>query len=41
MEGQRGFFAVLTHADVVHVSRNPTLFSASTGGRSLPASRPK
>jgi cytochrome P450 len=32
MPGEPGFWAVLTHADVVHVSRNPTLFSAETGG---------
>jgi cytochrome P450 len=32
VEGQDGFFAVLTHAEVVHVARQPTLFSASTGG---------
>jgi cytochrome P450 len=35
MEGQDGFFAVLTHADVVHASRNPILFSASEGGITL------
>lgn len=32
MPDQPGFWAVLTHADVVHVSRNPNLFSAETGG---------
>jgi cytochrome P450 len=32
MEGEPGFFAVLHHADVVSVARQPTLFSASTGG---------
>lgn len=32
MPGEPGFWAVLTHADVVHVSRNPVLFSAETGG---------
>jgi len=32
MPDEPGFWAVLTHADVVHVSRNPTLFSAETGG---------
>ncbi len=32
MAGEPGFWAVLTHADVVHVSRNPTLFSAEAGG---------
>lgn len=30
--GQEGYWAVLKHADVVHVSRQPLLFSASTGG---------
>ena len=30
--GQEGYWAVLRHADVVEVSRNPLLFSASTGG---------
>jgi cytochrome P450 len=32
MEGEPGFFAVLTHADVVDVARHPNLYSASTGG---------
>jgi cytochrome P450 len=32
MPGEPGFWTVLTHADVVHVSRNPMLFSAETGG---------
>jgi len=32
MPDEPGFWAVLTHADVVHVSRNPRLFSAETGG---------
>ena len=32
MTGQSGFWAVLTHEEVVRVSRQPTLFSASTGG---------
>ena len=32
MPGEPGYWAVLTHADVVHVSRNPNLFSAETGG---------
>jgi cytochrome P450 len=27
-----GFYAITTHADVVHVSRNPAVFSASLGG---------
>jgi cytochrome P450 len=30
--GQEGYWAVLRHADVVHVSRNPLLFSAEAGG---------
>jgi cytochrome P450 len=41
MEGQSGFFAVLTHADVVHASRNPILFSASEGGITLEDSTPE
>jgi len=32
MDDQPGFFAVLTHADVVKVAREPNLFSASEGG---------
>jgi cytochrome P450 len=32
MDGQPGFWAVLTHADVVTVAREPLLFSASSGG---------
>ncbi len=32
MDGQVGFWAVLRHADVVRVAREPTLFSASEGG---------
>jgi cytochrome P450 len=32
MVNEPGFWAVLTHADVVHVSRNPAVFSASEGG---------
>ncbi len=32
MQGEPGFWAVLKHADVVHVAREPTLFSASEGG---------
>ena len=32
MRGEPGYWAVLTHADVVHVAREPTLFSASEGG---------
>lgn len=30
--GDTGYWAVLRHADVVHVSRHPRLFSAETGG---------
>ncbi len=30
--GQEGYWAVLRHADVVHVSRNPRLFSCEAGG---------
>jgi len=32
MAGEPGYWAVLKHADVVHVAREPTLFSASEGG---------
>ena len=32
MDGEPGFWAVLRHADVVRVAREPTLFSASRGG---------
>ncbi len=32
MADEPGFWAVLRHADVVHVAREPTLFSASQGG---------
>jgi cytochrome P450 len=32
MDGQPGFWAVLKHADVVHVARHPEVFSASAGG---------
>ena len=32
MEGEPGFWAVLTHADVVTVARHPNLYSASEGG---------
>jgi cytochrome P450 len=41
MEGQKGFFAVLTHADVVHASRQPTIFSASEGGITLEDATPE
>ncbi len=30
--GEPGYWAVLRHADVVHVAREPVLFSAATGG---------
>ncbi len=32
MDGEPGFYAVLTHADVLAVSREPNLFSATEGG---------
>ena len=32
MKGEPGFFAVLKHADVVHVARHADVFSASEGG---------
>jgi cytochrome P450 len=32
MDGEPGFWAVLKHADVVRVARDPALFSASEGG---------
>ncbi len=32
MHGEPGYWAVLRHADVVHVAREPNLFSASAGG---------
>jgi len=32
MRGEPGFYAVLKHADVVHVARHPDVFSASEGG---------
>jgi len=32
MPGQAGYWAVLRHADVVHVSRHPELFSCEAGG---------
>ena len=32
MHDEPGFYAITTHADVVHVSRNPAIFSASLGG---------
>lgn len=32
MDGEPGFWAVLRHADVVRVARNPEIFSSSAGG---------
>ena len=32
MEDQPGFWAVLRHADVVHVARHPEIFSSQSGG---------
>jgi cytochrome P450 len=32
MRGEPGFYAVLKHADLVHVARHPDVFSASEGG---------
>ncbi|MTE12978.1 cytochrome P450 [Nocardia aurantiaca] len=32
MPGEPGYWAVLKHADVAHVARNPALFSAERGG---------
>ncbi|MBF6329300.1 cytochrome P450 [Nocardia transvalensis] len=32
MPGEPGYWAVLTHADVVHVARNPRLYSAERAG---------
>ncbi|WP_059016234.1 cytochrome P450 [Mycobacterium sp. M26] len=32
MDGEPGFWAVLRHADVVHVARNPEIFSSSAAG---------
>jgi cytochrome P450 len=32
MPGEPGYWAVLKHADVVHVAKHPVLFSASEGG---------
>lgn len=32
IDGEAGFWAVLRHADVVHVARNPEIFSSSAGG---------
>jgi len=38
MRGEPGFWAVLRHADVVHVAREPRLFSASPGAWPVPRS---
>ena len=35
LDGEAGFFAVLRYDDVLHVSREPILFSASEGGITL------
>jgi cytochrome P450 len=32
LDGYAGYWAVLKHADVVHVARHPEVFSASLGG---------
>jgi cytochrome P450 len=32
MDGEPGYWAVLKHADVVHVAKHPVLFSATEGG---------
>jgi cytochrome P450 len=32
MDGEPGYWAVLRHADVVHVAKHPEIFSASEGG---------
>ena len=32
MDGEPGYWAVLKHADVVHVAKEPTLFSANEAG---------
>src|SRR3984893_1918205 len=36
-----GVFAILTHADVIHVARNPKVFSAREGGVVLEDSSPE
>jgi len=41
LEDGSGFFAVLTHADVIRVARNPTVFSAREGGVVLEDSSPE
>ena len=32
MDGEPGYWALLRHADVIHVSKHPEIFSASEGG---------
>ncbi len=41
MDGEPGFFAVLTHAGVLQVAREPNLFSASAGGITLEDAPPE
>lgn len=41
MDGEPGFWAVLRHADVVRVAREPNLFSASEGGVVVENLRPE
>jgi cytochrome P450 len=41
MDGEPGFFAVLSYDDVLHVSREPNLFSASEGGITLEDGTPE
>jgi cytochrome P450 len=41
MDGEPGFFAVLGYAEVLHVSREPNLFSASEGGITLEDGTPE
>ncbi len=41
LEDGSGFFAVLTHADVIRVARNPEVFSAEEGGVVLEDSSPE
>jgi cytochrome P450 len=41
LEDGSGFFAVLTHADVIRVARNPKVFSAREGGVILEDSSPE
>ena len=41
MDGHAGFYAVLSHPDVLQVSREPVLFSASEGGITLEDATPE